>query len=76
MTTAEEALKNMSLYTWPFHPQAAICPVCHKDCKHQPLAILLYVFEGCDCQGRLAPHLVEQLYHRGCYEARLLRKKA
>ena len=75
MTTARESLALMSLYTWPFHPQAAICPVCHKDCKHQPLTILLYVFEECRCQDRPSPHLVEQLYHRSCYEGRVLRRE-
>lgn len=73
MTTAE-GLTPRSVYSWPFHPQAAFCPVCKKDCKHEALVNLLYVFEECSCLDRPSPHLVEQLYHRKCYEDRLLKR--
>lgn len=51
--------------------QRSVCPGCHLDCNTVGLPSLLYTFESCDCAAFPYAHLVEQLWHRGCYEKRV-----
>lgn len=49
------------------HPTRDFCPVCGEDCSGVALPKLVYTFEVCNCGSPPHEHLIEQLWHRGCF---------
>lgn len=68
--TGGDYIKRRPESCWKNHPSAGFCPVCKEDCKTIGIPSLLSTWETCECGKPEYPHLVEQLWHRDCYNKR------
>jgi hypothetical protein len=53
----------------PSHPYNGDCAGCAAVCSTTAMVSLVYTFERCDCPHAPYVHLVERLWHRGCFVA-------
>ncbi len=60
--TAEQILEDVEK-----HPKVRCCPRCEHDVASMALTGLVYVFEPCNCGVVIYTHLIQRVYHRGCF---------
>jgi hypothetical protein len=70
-----KTLELIGKYDHNHQPYSKVCPGCEKVADNVALAKLAYTFDACTCRdkGIDYDHIVEQLWHKACLVAYMLK---